>query len=78
MAVTLAVREQEFLARSCATIAAMDQLKIKNKPMEDGLETGQPMGAARFSALFMCGPRHAKFIRSKLDVQTQVFIASKT
>jgi len=35
MAATLTVREQEFLARSSATIAAMDQPKVKNKPIED-------------------------------------------
>ena len=35
MAATLTAREQEFVARSNATIAAMDQLKVKNKTMED-------------------------------------------
>jgi hypothetical protein len=35
MAVTLTVREQEFLARSSATIAAMDPAKVKNKTMAD-------------------------------------------
>jgi hypothetical protein len=35
MAVTLTVLEQEFLARSSATIAAMDPSKVKNKTMED-------------------------------------------
>jgi len=35
MAVTLTLHEQEFLARSSATIAAMDQSKVKNKTIED-------------------------------------------
>jgi hypothetical protein len=35
MAVTLTAREQEFLARSCATIAAMDVSKVKNKTIAD-------------------------------------------
>jgi hypothetical protein len=35
MAVTLTAREQEFLARNSATIAAMDQSKVKNKTIED-------------------------------------------
>jgi ribonuclease I len=35
MAVTLSTREREFLARSSATIAAMDQSKVKSKTIED-------------------------------------------
>lgn len=35
MAVTLTIREQEFLARSSATIAAMDPSKVKNKTIAD-------------------------------------------
>ncbi|KAF2430747.1 hypothetical protein EJ08DRAFT_679030 [Tothia fuscella] len=35
MAVTLTVLEQEFLARSSATITAIDPSKVKNKTIED-------------------------------------------
>ena len=35
MAVVLTEREQEFLARSSATIAAMDPAKVKNKTIDD-------------------------------------------
>jgi ribosomal protein L21 len=34
MAVVLTTRDQEFLARSNSTIAAMDQSKVKNKTIE--------------------------------------------
>jgi hypothetical protein len=35
MALTLTAREQEFLARSNAKIASMDQSKVQNKTLED-------------------------------------------
>jgi len=35
MALRLTARQQEFLARSSATIAAMDQSKVANKELDD-------------------------------------------